>query len=171
MLVRSSVVPSSPSRSPRLRASLTAWPDAVSSSIAEGESLGPSYTPTTMQPVRCFSRLPALTLNSMPGRAASSLRDAAREHAKDFAVERFAQHPVFDPRVDVRVAVDLDEIEAGVDPLPAHSLQAPAGPVGGGPSAVDPLLARPPRRHPHPIPPAPAGPLPRPGYPPSSRLP
>src|SRR5438045_4148750 len=167
MLVRSSVVPSSSSRSPRLRASLTAWPDAVSSSIAEGESLPPSYTPTTMQPVRCFSRLPPFTTNSMkpsleylraarsgvrarggPSHsrrsafrgAACSLRDAAREHAKNFAVERLAQHLVFVARVDVRVDVDLDEIDAILDLLEIGAVQAAADQVGGPYSRVDHLL-------------------------------
>src|SRR5256714_6091927 len=125
-------------------ASLRAWLDAVSSSIAEGESLPSSYTPTTMQPVRCFSRLPPFTTNCMkPSRdwalrsAACSLRDAAREHAKDFAVERLAQHLVFVARVDVRVDVDLDEIDAVVDLLEIGAVQAAADQVGGSYRRVD----------------------------------
>src|SRR5206468_5272604 len=105
---------------------------------AEGESLPPSYTPTTMQPVGCLSRLSPFTTNSMKpsrrwalGTAACSLRDAAREHAKHFAVERLAQHLVFVARVDVRVAVDLDEIDAVLDLLEIGAVQAAADQVGG----------------------------------------
>src|SRR5205807_6838873 len=89
---RMSVVPSLPSRS-RLTMPLSAWPDAVSSAAAAGESLRPSYTPTTMQPVRSFAGLPLLTLNST---SASLLGDAAREDAENFTVERIAQYLVFD---------------------------------------------------------------------------
>src|SRR5204862_7698068 len=63
--------------------------------------------------------------------AASSLRDAAREHAEDFAVERLAQHLVFVARVDVRIAVDLDEIDAVLDLLQIGAVQAAADQVGG----------------------------------------
>src|SRR5438105_12545928 len=90
-----------------------------------------------MQPVRCFPELPPLTLNSMK---LSSLRDAAREHAKDFAVERLAQHLVFVARVDVRVAVDLDEIDAVLDLLEIDAVQAAADQVAGPHSPVDHLL-------------------------------
>src|SRR5205814_5459917 len=45
-------------------------------------------------------------------RSACSLPYAAREHAKDFTVEQLAHHLVFVARVDVRVDVDLDEIDA-----------------------------------------------------------
>src|SRR5690349_8839505 len=149
MLVRSSVVPSSPSTSPRFRASWTALPDAVSSSIADGENLPPSYTPTTMQPVRCCARLSTFTKNSIKRSRRSTLRsdacglrDAAREHAKDFAVERVAEHLVFVARVDVRIDVDLDEIDAVVDLLQIGAVQPAADQVGGPYSRVDHLLGR-----------------------------
>src|SRR5438067_6021528 len=147
ILVRSSTVPSSPSRSPRLRASLRARPDAPSSSIAEGESLPPSYTPTTMQPVRCLARLSPFRTNSMKRSRRSTLRsavcslgDAAREHAKDFAVERRAQHLVFVACVDVRVDVHFDEIDAVLDLLDIGAIKAAADQVRGPYGRVDHLL-------------------------------
>src|SRR4051794_24474159 len=143
-LESSRVVPSSPWRSPRLRVSVSAWPDTRSSSIAEGESLPPSYTPTTMQPVRCLSRLSPFTKNCMNRsrrstlrRAARSLRDAARERAKDFAIERLAQHLVFVARVDVRVDVDFNEIDAVLDLLQIGAVKAATDQVGGPYRCVD----------------------------------
>src|SRR4051812_19739068 len=138
----SSVVPDSPSRSPRPSTLRRAWPDAASSSIADGESLPPSYTPTTMQPVRCVPSLPALALNST-----SPLRDAAREHAKNFAIQCLAQHLVFVARVEVGIAVDLDEVHVAVDLLEVHSVEAAAHQVGGAHCHVDDLLGRLAHRH------------------------
>src|SRR5690348_9495403 len=144
---RSSVVPSSPSRSPRPRASLTALSDAASSSIAADASLPLAYTPTTRQPVRCSTRLPLRTTNSMSrsGRRAScsvrsGLRDAAREDAKDLPVQRSAEHLVFVAGVDVRVDVDFDEIHAVLDLLQVDAVQAPADQAGGAHRHVDHLL-------------------------------
>src|SRR5690242_2366323 len=85
-----------------------------------------------MQPVRCLPRLPASTSNST-----SSLRDAPREHAEDFTVERVTQRLVLDPRVDVRVAVDLDEVHAILDLLEVHAVEAAADEVGGAHGEVD----------------------------------
>src|SRR5689334_18762537 len=113
------------------------WRDAVSSSTAGGESFRPSYTPTTMQPVRCFAMFPALMLNST-----SSLCDAPREHAEDFPVERVAHGLVLDARIDVRIAVDLDEIEAVLHLLDVHAVKAASDEVGGAHGKLDHLLGR-----------------------------
>src|SRR3954469_11961168 len=68
------------------------------------------------------------------------LRDAAREHAKDFAVERLAEHLVFVARVDVRVDVDFDEIDAVLDLLEIGAVQAAADQVRGPYGRVDHVL-------------------------------
>src|SRR3954469_23772870 len=97
--------------------------------------------PRTRRP-RC-SRCAASRGFRRLGRTPSNgLRDAAREHAKDFAVERLAEHHVFVARVDVRVDVDLDEIDAVLDLLEIRAVQAAADQVGGPYSRVDNLLGR-----------------------------
>src|SRR4051812_15403180 len=70
----------------------------------------------------------------------NGLGDAAREHAKDFAVERLAEHLVFVARVDVRVDVDFDEIDAVLDLLEIDAVQTAADQVGGPYSRIDHLL-------------------------------
>src|SRR5205085_3047054 len=70
-------------------------------------------------------------------RSACSLPYAAREHAKDFTVEQLAHHLVFVARVDVRVDVDLDEIDAVLDLLEIGAVQAAADEVGGPHSRAD----------------------------------
>src|SRR3954469_6062108 len=70
----------------------------------------------------------------------NGLRDAARENAKDFPVERLAEHLVFIAGVDVRVDVDFDEIDAVLDLLEIDAVQAAADQVGGPYSRIDHLL-------------------------------
>src|SRR6185437_4778236 len=100
-----------------------------------------------MQPVRCFARLPPVATNSMKRSrrstlrsAACCLRDTACEHAKHFTVERLAQHLVFVARVDVRVDVDLDHIDAVLDLLEIGAVEAAANQVGGPYCRVDHLF-------------------------------
>src|SRR5689334_15881910 len=100
-----------------------------------------------MQPVCCCSRLPPFTTNSMERSrrralrsTAYSLRDAAREYAEDFAIERVAEHLVFVTRVDVRVDVDLDEIDAVLHLLQIGAVEAASDQVRGAQSRGDHLL-------------------------------
>src|SRR6185312_1259691 len=144
---RSNVMPSSSSRSPRLKASLMTPFEASSSAIAEAESLPPSYTPTTMQPARCSTTLPLCMANFMQrsGRRSvcsvrAGLRDAAREDAKDFPVQRSAEHLILVAGVDVGVDVDFDEIHAVLDLLQVDAVQAPADQAGGSHGRIDDLL-------------------------------
>src|SRR5947207_12108805 len=70
----------------------------------------------------------------------NALGNAAREHANDFAVERLAEHLVFVARVDVRVDVDFNQIDAVADLLEVGAVQAAADQVGGPYGRVDHLL-------------------------------